>query len=105
MNRSTLIFGTVCVTALVSLMGWNYVRDNKVPNFTRTAEIYVYPETSPRRVIDALGRKLLTNAICCIIEYRLYLLLNPHISHLENPSTSSNVIVTAYPVVMTSRSR
>ena len=57
MNRSTLIFGTVCVTALVSLLGWNYVRDNKVPNFTRTAEIYVYPETSPRRVIDALGRK------------------------------------------------
>ena len=39
----------VAVVALsVAAAGWRYLRDNRLPNFTRSAEVYVYPGATAR---------------------------------------------------------
>lgn len=42
----------LCVCA--GLKGYNYIRDNKMPNFTKTFELYVFPEMSSDDVFEAI---------------------------------------------------
>lgn len=36
----------------VAAAGWRYLRDNRLPNFTRSAEVYVYPGTTAGEVLE-----------------------------------------------------
>ena len=43
----------VAVVALsVAAAGWRYLRDNRLPNFTRSAEVYVYPGATAGEVLE-----------------------------------------------------
>lgn len=47
----------VLAAALGVCLCWNYIRDNRMPNFSRTAEIYIYPGTSAGEALDAIAAK------------------------------------------------
>lgn len=57
MKNIKVIFLAVAVSAAVSVIlvcGWNYLRDNRLPAFTASTELYVYPDTKAEDVIDSL---------------------------------------------------
>ena len=50
----------ICGTALVlilALLSWNWLRDNKLPNFSKSSEIYVRPGDTPEEVISLIQDK------------------------------------------------
>lgn len=54
MKSLKIIFAAVGAAAalICAAAGWRYLRDNKLPNFTRPAELYVYPETGAGEVLE-----------------------------------------------------
>lgn len=50
----------ICGAALVlilALLSWNWLRDNKLPNFSKSSEIYVRPGDTPEEVISLIQDK------------------------------------------------
>ena len=42
---------------ILALLSWNWLRDNKLPNFSKSSEIYVRPEDTPEEVISLIQDK------------------------------------------------
>ncbi|MBQ5583096.1 MAG: endolytic transglycosylase MltG [Bacteroidales bacterium] len=54
MKKYLLLLAVLVLCALAGLKGYNYVRDNKMSNFTKTYELYVYPEMSEEEVFEEI---------------------------------------------------
>ena len=57
MKKITYSFLALVVLAIGALLGYNWLRDNKLPNFRKQAEIYVYPETTVNEVLEMIADK------------------------------------------------
>ena len=57
MKKLTYILALLVVVAIGALIGGNWLRDNKLPNFRKQAEIYVYPEMDAGKVLDMIADK------------------------------------------------
>ena len=57
MKKIPIILAVLAVLAIGALLGWNWLQDNKLPNFRRQAEIYVYPEATAEEVLDEIADK------------------------------------------------
>ena len=57
MKKVTYILLALVVLAIGAFLGWNWLRDNKLPNFRKQAEIYVYPESTADEVLDLIADK------------------------------------------------
>ena len=57
MKKITYGFLLLVVLAIGALLGYNWLRDNKLPNFRKQAEIYVYPETTVNEVLETIADK------------------------------------------------
>lgn len=57
MKHGKVIFPAVAASAVLAIAlvcGWNYLRDNRLPAFTASTELYVYPDTKAEDVLDSL---------------------------------------------------
>ena len=57
MKKASYILALLVVVAIGALLGYNWLRDNKLPNFRKQAEIYVYPGTQVGEVLDMIADK------------------------------------------------
>lgn len=57
MKKRLFVLAGVFVLALLCLLGWNWLRDNRLPNFRHTAEVYVHPETTVSDALDMICDK------------------------------------------------
>ena len=57
MKKAPYILSALLVLAIGALLGYNWLRDNKLPNFRKQAEIYVYPGASADEVLDLIADK------------------------------------------------
>lgn len=57
MKKASYILALLVVVAIGALLGYNWLRDNKLPNFRKQAEIYVYPGTPAGEVLDMIADK------------------------------------------------
>lgn len=57
MKKGTYILLTLVVLAIGAVLGFNWLRDNKLPNFRKQAEIYVYPGTTADEVLEMIADK------------------------------------------------
>ena len=55
MKKFTYILLALVVVAIGILLGWNWLRDNRLPNFREQAEIYVYPGSTADEVLEQLA--------------------------------------------------
>ena len=53
MKKVTYTLLALVVLAIGALFGYNWLRDNRLPNFRQQAEIYVYPESTAEEVLEA----------------------------------------------------
>lgn len=57
MKKFGIILGVLVVFLIGALLGWSWLQDNKLPNFRRQAEIYVYPESTADQVLEEIADK------------------------------------------------
>ena len=57
MKKAVSILLTLAVLAIAAFLGFNWLRDNKLPNFRKQAEIYVYPDASADQVLEEIAQK------------------------------------------------
>ena len=57
MKKATYILLALVILAIGGFLSWNWLRDNKLPNFRKQAEIYVYPESTADEVLDLIADK------------------------------------------------
>ena len=57
MKKLPYILGALVLLAIGAALGWNWLQDNKLPNFRKQAEIYVYPETTVNEVLETIADK------------------------------------------------
>ncbi|MCR4859478.1 MAG: endolytic transglycosylase MltG [Bacteroidales bacterium] len=57
MKKATYILLSLVVLAIAAVLGFSWLRDNKLPNFRKQAEIYVYPGDSADEVLDRIADK------------------------------------------------
>ena len=57
MKKATYILLVLILLAIGGFIGWNWLRDNKLPNFRKQAEIYVYPESTAGEILDLIADK------------------------------------------------
>ena len=57
MKKAVLIILTLGVLAIAAFLGFNWLQDNKLPNFRKQAEIYVYPGASANKVLEEIAEK------------------------------------------------
>ena len=57
MKKITYALLLLVVLAIGAVLGWNWLRDNRLPNFRKQAEIYVYPESTADEVLDQIAEK------------------------------------------------
>ncbi|MDY6417257.1 MAG: endolytic transglycosylase MltG, partial [Bacteroidales bacterium] len=57
MKKLTVTLAVLAILAIGALLGWNWLQDNKLPNFRQQAEIYVYPEATADQVLDEIADK------------------------------------------------
>ena len=57
MKKVTYILALLAILAIGALIGGNWLRDNKLPNFRKQAEIYVYPEMEAV-LLDSLQKRV-----------------------------------------------
>ena len=57
MKKLTTALALLALLLLGSLLGWNWLRDHKLPNFGKSSEIYVTPEMSYQDVVEAIDAK------------------------------------------------
>ena len=55
MKKATYTLLVLVVLAIAGVLGYNWLRDNKLPNFRKQAEIYVYPETTADEVLEQIA--------------------------------------------------
>lgn len=52
--RTMLPAAAAVLAVVLGLMGWTWLSDNKIPNVRKSAELFVYPDTTPEEVMAAL---------------------------------------------------
>ncbi len=52
MKKALFSILVLLVVAMAALFGYNWLRDNKLPNFRKQAEIYVYPGAEANKVLE-----------------------------------------------------
>ncbi len=57
MKKATYILLALVVLAIGVVLGYSWLRDNKLPNFRKQAEIYVYPESTADEILDLIADK------------------------------------------------
>ncbi|MBQ9661345.1 MAG: endolytic transglycosylase MltG [Bacteroidales bacterium] len=57
MKKATYSLLALAVLAIAGVLGYSWLRDNKLPNFRKTAEIYVYPGTTAEEVLAQIAEK------------------------------------------------
>lgn len=57
MKKATYILLALVVLAIGAVLGYSWLRDNKLPNFRKQAEIYVYPESTADEILDLIADK------------------------------------------------
>lgn len=57
MKKVVYILLSLVVLAIAAVLGFSWLRDNKLPNFRKQAEIYVYPETTADEVLEMIADK------------------------------------------------
>lgn len=57
MKKATYILLALVVLVIGAVLGFSWLRDNKLPNFRKQAEIYVYPETTADEVFEMIADK------------------------------------------------
>ena len=57
MKKATYICLALVVLAVGAVLGFSWLRDNKLPNFRKQAEIYVYPGTTADEVLEQIADK------------------------------------------------
>lgn len=57
MKKYKIGLGLLILAVLCGLLAWNWLRDNKLPNFTKSSEIYVYPDMGLDEVVDRIVDK------------------------------------------------
>ena len=57
MKKATYILLVLILLAIGGFIGWNWLWDNKLPNFRKQAEIYVYPESTAGEILDLIADK------------------------------------------------
>ena len=57
MRKTTYICLALVVLVIGAVLGFSWLRDNKLPNFRKQAEIYVYPGTSADEVLELIADK------------------------------------------------
>lgn len=55
--KKLIIFCLGVLLVLASVVGWNWLRDNKLPNFYKSSEIYVYPHTTAEELVQMIEDK------------------------------------------------
>ena len=55
MKKATYTLLVLVVLAIAGVLGYSWLRDNKLPNFRKQAEIYVYPETTADEVLEQIA--------------------------------------------------
>ncbi|MCR5351326.1 MAG: endolytic transglycosylase MltG [Bacteroidales bacterium] len=55
MKKVVLTILALAVLVVAAALGFNWLQDNKLPNFRKQAEIYVYPGTSAEQVLDEIA--------------------------------------------------
>ena len=53
--KASLIFVSSAALLVCGVFAFRWLRDNKLPNFTRTAEVYVYPETTAEEALEMIS--------------------------------------------------
>ena len=53
--RTGLVFAAAAAMLACGAFAFRWLRDNKLPNFTRTAEVYVYPETTAEEALEMIS--------------------------------------------------
>ena len=57
MKKALFSILVLLVVAMAALFGYNWLRDNKLPNFRKQAEIYVYPGAEANKVLEEIADK------------------------------------------------
>ena len=57
MRKAGWFFPLTAAMVLLGVLGYSWLRDNKLPNFRKTAEIYVYPESTADEVLAQIADK------------------------------------------------
>ena len=57
MKKFTYILALLAILAIGALIGGNWLRDNKLSNFRKQAEIYIYPETTAEEALEMIADK------------------------------------------------
>ena len=57
MKKAVYILLSLFVLAIAALLGFNWLQDNKLPNFRKQAEIYVYPDSDANKVLEEIAEK------------------------------------------------
>ena len=57
MKKALIYILVLLVAAMAALYGFNWLRDNKLPNFRKQAEIYVYPGAEANKVLEEIADK------------------------------------------------
>ena len=57
MKKVVYILLSLVVLTIAAVLGYSWLRDNKLPNFRKQAEIYVYPETTADEVLEMIADK------------------------------------------------
>ena len=86
------MFAAAAALLVCGIFAFRWLRDNKMPNFTRTAEVYVYPETTAEDALEMIsdeagvrGRRSLERAFR---KKRVYQYITPG-HYTVSPSSSS----------------
>lgn len=58
--KKILLLVAVAIVAIVVFVGWNWFRDNRMPNFGGKTELYVVPGMTAQDVLDSLSAKTLS---------------------------------------------
>lgn len=58
--KKILLLVAVAIVAIVAFVGWNWFRDNRMPNFGGKTELYVVPGMTAQDVLDSLSAKTLS---------------------------------------------
>lgn len=57
MKKAAYFFPLTVAMCIAGVLGYNWLRDNKLPNFRQTAEIYVYPGATADEVLGQIADK------------------------------------------------
>jgi len=56
MKKKLLVIGLSLTVSFIGITSWNWLRDNKIPNFNIACELFVYPEDSAEEILGRIAR-------------------------------------------------